>query len=286
MVYPDEHEDELESRFVNERNHANIQKDGTFSVVPRIYGGVTTPEDLKKIATVAEKYNVPLVKITGGQRIDLLGVKKEDLPGMWKDLDMPSGYAYGKALRTVKTCVGSTFCRFGTQDSIKMGIDMEKKFERLNTPHKVKLAVSGCPRNCAEATIKDLGVVAIDGGWEVYVAGNGGTKVRAADLLVKVKTEEEVLEWTGAYLQYYRETANWNERTSEWAQRIGLDAVKKALEKKEDRDALNSRIDKTLSLMKDPWKQIVETDELRKAFDALTAPTSPEAAAAGETAAQ
>ncbi|WP_274654429.1 nitrite reductase large subunit NirB [Paenibacillus humicola] len=272
MVYPDEHEDELESRIVNERSHANIQKDGTFSVVPRIYGGVTTPADLKKIATVAEKYNVPLVKITGGQRIDLLGVKKEDLPGMWGDLDMPSGYAYGKALRTVKTCVGSTFCRFGTQDSIKMGIDLEKKFERLDTPHKVKLAVSGCPRNCAEATIKDLGVVAIDGGWEIYVAGNGGTRVRAADLLVKVKTEEEVLEWTGAYLQYYRETANWNERTSEWAQRVGLDTVKKALESKEDRDALCERIDKTLGLVKDPWKQIVENAELSKAFDALTAP--------------
>ncbi|WP_308636769.1 nitrite reductase large subunit NirB [Paenibacillus silvisoli] len=280
MAFPEEHEDELESRFVNERNHANIQKDGTFSVVPRIYGGVTTPEDLKKIATVAEKYQVPLVKITGGQRIDLLGVKKEDLPGMWKDLDMPSGYAYGKALRTVKTCVGNTFCRFGTQDAIKMGVDLEKKFERLNTPHKVKLAVSGCPRNCAEATIKDLGVVAIDGGWEIYVAGNGGTRVRAADLLTKVKTEEEVLAWTGAYLQYYRETANYMERTSEWSIRIGLDTIKAALEKQEDRDALNARIDRTLDLMQDPWKQIIENDDLRNAFDALTAPVDTEAAAA------
>lgn len=280
MVWPAEHEDELESRFVNERNHANIQKDGTYSVVPRIYGGVTTPEDLKRIAEVAEKYEVPLVKITGGQRIDLLGVKKEDLPGMWKDLDMPSGYAYGKTLRTVKTCVGKTFCRFGTQDSIQMGIDMEKKFERLSTPHKVKLAVSGCPRNCAESTIKDLGVVAIDGGWEIYVGGNGGTKVRAAELLVKVKTEEEVLEWTGAYLQFYREDATYLERTSEWAARVGLDAIKKALEKKEDRDALNERIDHTLGLTQDPWKQIIENDELRSAFDALTAPVHAEAAAA------
>ncbi|WP_219834494.1 nitrite reductase large subunit NirB [Paenibacillus sp. R14(2021)] len=285
MAFPEEHGDEPESRFVNERNHANIQKDGTFSVVPRIYGGVTTPEDLKRIAIVAEKYQVPLVKFTGGQRIDLLGVKKEDLPGMWKDLDMPSGYAYGKSLRTVKTCVGNTFCRFGTQDAIKMGIDLEKKFERLDTPHKVKLAVSGCPRNCAEATIKDLGVVAIDGGWELYMAGNGGTRVRAADLLVKVKTEEEVLEWTGAYLQYYRETANYLERTSEWAVRVGLDTVKKALEKKEDRDALNARIDKTLDLMQDPWKQIIENDDLRVAFDALTAKgaVNPEAAAANES---
>jgi len=282
MVWPEEHEDELESRFVNERNHANIQKDGTFSVVPRIYGGVTTPDDLKKIAEVAGKYNVPLVKITGGQRIDLLGVKKEDLPSVWKELDMPSGYAYGKSLRTVKTCVGNTFCRFGTQDSIQMGIDMEKKFERLNTPHKVKLAVSGCPRNCAEATIKDLGVVAIDGGWEIYVGGNGGTKLRAADLLVKVKTEEEVLEWTGAYLQYYRETAHYLERTSEWINRVGLEHVKAALAEKAEREALVERIDKTLGLQQDPWKQIIENADLSSAFEALTAPTSPEAAAAGD----
>ncbi|SFJ24435.1 nitrite reductase (NADH) large subunit [Paenibacillus sp. UNC496MF] len=272
MAFPEEHEDEQESRFVNERSHANIQKDGTYSVVPRIYGGVTTPEDLKRIATVAEKYRVPLVKITGGQRIDLLGVKKEDLPGMWEDLDMPSGYAYGKSLRTVKTCVGNTFCRFGTQDAMKMGIDLEKKFERLNTPHKVKLAVSGCPRNCAEATIKDLGVVAIDGGWELHVAGNGGTRVRAAELLTKVKTEEEVLEWTGAYLQYYRETANYLERTSEWCQRVGLDTVKAALADKADRDALNARIDATLGLTRDPWKEIIENAELRSAFETLTAP--------------
>jgi len=280
MVFPEEHEDELESRFVNERNHANIQKDGTFSVVPRIYGGVTTPEELKRIADVAGKYDVPLVKITGGQRIDLLGVKKEDLPNMWRDLDMPSGYAYGKALRTVKTCVGNTFCRFGTQDSIGMGIAMEKRFERLNTPAKVKLAVSGCPRNCAEATIKDLGVVAIDGGWEIYVGGNGGTKVRAADLLTKVKTEDEVLEWTGAYLQYYRETANFGERTSEWLQRVGLAHIKAALADQGERQALVGRIEKTLDLMKDPWQQIIESDDLRKAFDSLTA-NSPDAASGG-----
>jgi nitrite reductase (NADH) large subunit len=280
VAFPEEHEDEPESRFVNERNHANIQKDGTFSVVPRIYGGVTTPDDLQRIAEVAKKYQVPLVKFTGGQRIDLLGVKKEDLPGMWKDLDMPSGYAYGKALRTVKTCVGSTFCRFGTQDSIQMGIDLEKKFERLGTPHKVKLAVSGCPRNCAEATIKDLGVVAIEGGWEIYVGGNGGTRVRAADLLTKVKTEAEVIEWTGSYLQYYRETANFGERTSEWLQRISLDTIKEALEKQEDRDALNVRIDKTLSLTTDPWKEIVESDKLSSVFEPLVAPEDTEAAAA------
>lgn len=266
MVWPEEHEDERESRFVNERNHANIQKDGTYSVVPRMYGGVTTPKDLKKIAEIAEKYEVPLVKVTGGQRIDLLGVKKENLPGMWADLDMPSGYAYGKSLRTVKTCVGSTFCRFGTQDAIGMGIQLEKKFERLYTPAKVKMAVSGCPRNCAEATIKDFGVVAIDGGWELHVGGNGGTKLRGTDLLCKVKTEEEVLEWSGAYLQYYRETGKYNERTSEWLERMGLDTIKAALETKEARDEFNGRINKALSLLKDPWKEIIEQKTLRQTF--------------------
>ncbi|MEI7027522.1 nitrite reductase large subunit NirB [Paenibacillus sp. y28] len=270
MLFPEEYVDEKESRFTNERYHANIQKDGTYSVVPRIYGGVTSPADLKKIAAVAEKYDVPMVKFTGGQRLDLLGVKKEDLPKIWEELDMPSGHAYGKTLRTVKTCVGSTFCRFGTQDSIAMGIRMEKAFERMTAPAKVKLAVSGCPRNCAEATIKDLGVVAIDGGWELYVGGNGGVKVRACDLLCTVKTEDEVMEWGSAYLQYYRENAQWNERTAAWLERVGLDSIKKALEKQEDRLALVERIEKTLSLTTDPWKEIVQNDHLRKNFEPLS----------------
>lgn len=270
MLWPDEHEDERESRFVNERNHANIQKDGTYSVVPRMYGGVTTPADLQKIANVALKYEVPLVKMTGGQRIDLLGVKKEDLPKMWADLDMPSGYAYGKTLRTVKTCVGETFCRFGTQDAMGMGIKMEKKFERLATPAKFKMAVSGCPRNCAEATIKDFGVVAIDGGWELHISGNGGTKLRGSDLLTKVKTEDEVMEWCGAFIQYYRETGKYNERTSEWLERIGLDTVKDALKKQEDRLAFVSRVEHSLSLTKDPWKEIIEQDELKKTFSPMS----------------
>jgi len=269
MLFPEEYVDEKESRITNERYHANIQKDGTYSVVPRVYGGVTTPSDLKKIAEVAEKFEVPMVKFTGGQRLDLLGVKKEDLPKMWEELDMPSGHAYGKTLRTVKTCVGSTFCRFGTQDSISMGIRMEKTYERLNTPSKVKLAVSGCPRNCAEATIKDLGVVAIDGGWEIHVGGNGGVKVRATELLCIVKTEDEVMEWSSAFLQLYREQAIWNERTAHWIERVGLDYVKEALANKEDRVALVSRIEHTLSLTTDPWKEIIQNKELRKNFEQL-----------------
>lgn len=272
MLWPEQYADEKESRFTNERYHANIQKDGTYSVVPRIYGGVTSPAELMKIAEVAQAFDVPMVKFTGGQRLDLLGVKKEDLPRIWEALDMPSGYAYGKALRTVKTCVGDTFCRFGTQDSIAMGIRLEKEFERLNTPAKVKLAVSGCPRNCAEATIKDFGVVAIDGGWELHVGGNGGVRVRATDLLCVVKTADEVVEWAGAFLQYYREHAQWNERTSVWIERVGLDAVKQALAKPEDRAALFGRIKLTLSKTEDPWKKIVGDGELRKNFAPLSEP--------------
>ncbi|GGF67822.1 nitrite reductase [NAD(P)H] [Paenibacillus albidus] len=269
MLWPEEYMDEKESRFTNERYHANIQKDGTFSVVPRIYGGITSPAELKKIAEIAEKFEVPMVKFTGGQRLDLLGVKKEDLPKMWEELDMPSGHAYGKTLRTVKTCVGSTFCRFGTQDAIGMGVRLEKEFERLNAPAKVKLAVSGCPRNCSEATIKDFGVVAIDGGWELHVGGNGGVHVRATDLLCVVKTEDEVVEWASAYLQYYRENAAWNERTSNWVERVGVESIKKALEKPEERLALQKRIQTTLSRMTDPWKQIVNEPELRKNFEPI-----------------
>ncbi|MCY8125684.1 NADPH-nitrite reductase [Bacillus spizizenii] len=264
MINPTKYEDERTSRFVNERMHANIQKDGTYSVVPRMYGGVTNSTDLRKIADVVDKYEIPLVKMTGGQRIDLIGVKKEDLPKVWEDLDMPSGYAYGKTLRTVKTCVGEQFCRFGTQDSMALGIALEKKFEGLNTPHKVKMAVSACPRNCAESGIKDLGVVGIDGGWELYVGGNGGTHLRAGDLLIKVKTNEEVLEYAGAYLQFYRETANYLERTSAWLERVGLSHVQSVLNDPEKRQELNDRMNETLSVHKDPWKDFLEDKQTSK----------------------
>ena len=264
MVHPTTYKDERESRFVNERMHANIQKDGTYSVVPRMYGGVTTSHDLRRIADVVDKYNIPLVKVTGGQRIDLFGVKKEDLPRVWEDLDMPSGYAYGKSLRTVKTCVGEQFCRFGTQDSIALGIALEKKFEGLWTPHKVKMAVSACPRSCAESGFKDIGFIGIDGGWEIYVGGNGGTHLRGGDLLYKVKTAEEVMEITGAYLQYYRETAKYLERTSTWIERVGLGHVQSVLDDKDKRKELNARIDEALSVYKDPWKEIVNDEKAKQ----------------------
>lgn len=265
MVQPLDYVDERESRFVNERMHANIQKDGTYSVVPRMYGGVTNPADLKRIAEVAEKYNVPLVKLTGGQRIDLLGVKKEDVPQMWADLDMPSGHAYAKGLRTVKTCVGESFCRFGTQDSIGLGIALEKKFEGLNTPHKVKMAVSACPRNCAESGIKDVGIVGIEGAWQIYVAGNGGVELRAGDLLCQVKTSEEVMEMTAAFLQLYRENARYLERTSHWVTRVGLPyVIEEIVNNPAKRQELAARMDIALSVIQEPWSEITGSEELQQ----------------------
>ena len=261
--WPGEYEDDLQSRFINERAHGNIQKDGTYSVVPRMWGGVTTSSELRAIADVVDKYQVPTVKVTGGQRIDLLGVKKEDMPKMWADLSAAgfvSGHAYGKALRTVKTCVGSEWCRFGTQDSTGLGIKLEKMTWGSWTPHKFKMAVSGCPRNCAEATIKDLGVVCVDSGYELHIGGNGGVKVRATDFLCKVDTEEEVFEYTGAFMQLYREEARYLERTAPWVERVGLSYVKKRLiDDAEGRKALHARfLESQKYAQQDPWKARAE----------------------------
>ncbi|SEJ04634.1 nitrite reductase large subunit NirB [Paraburkholderia diazotrophica] len=254
-TWPREAVDDPQSRFVNERVHANIQKDNTFSVIPQMKGGVTNPAELRRIADVADKYNVPMVKVTGGQRIDLLGVKKEDLPNVWKDLGMKSGHAYGKSIRTVKTCVGSEFCRFGTQNSTQMGIDLETMLANMWSPHKVKLAVSGCPRNCAEAGIKDVGVIAVDSGWELYVGGNGGIKTEVAQFLAKVKTADEVKEYTGAFLQLYREEAYYLDRTVHYIARVGLDYVKqKVVDDAANRKALYERLLYSLEGLPDPWE--------------------------------
>ena len=262
-AWPGEYQDDSQSRFVNERVHANIQKDGTYSVVPRMWGGITTPAELHAIASVAEKFNIPTVKVTGGQRIDLLGVKKEDLPGVWSELGkagMVSGHAYAKGLRTVKTCVGSEWCRFGTQDSTGLGIKLEKLCWGSWTPHKVKFAVSGCPRNCAEATIKDMGVVCVDAGYDILVGGNGGVEVRVTDPLVRVASEAEVLEYAGAFMQLYREEAHYLERTAPWIVRVGIDHVKKRLvEDDEGRRALNRRFLHSQSFAQvDPWNERVK----------------------------
>jgi nitrite reductase (NADH) large subunit len=261
-AWPGEYADDAQSRFVNERVHANIQKDGTYSVVPRMWGGLTTPGELRAIADVTEKFDIPMVKVTGGQRIDLFGVKKEDLPAVWKvlgDAGMVSGHAYAKGLRTVKTCVGSEWCRFGTQDSTGLGVKLEKMTWGSWTPHKFKFAVSGCPRNCAEATIKDMGVICVEAGYDLVVGGNGGIDVRVTDKLVQVKTEGEVLEYAGAFMQLYREEAHYLERTAPWIERVGIDYVKKRLvADDEGRKALQDRFLFSQAVAQvDPWKERV-----------------------------
>lgn len=269
-TWPGEAKDDPQSRLINERAHANIQKDGTYSVVPRMWGGVTNAAELRRIADVADKYQVPMVKVTGGQRIDLLGIKKDDLPAIWKELDMPSGHAYGKSIRTVKTCVGSEFCRFGTQNSTQLGIDLEHDLFNMWSPHKVKLAVSGCPRNCAEAGIKDIGIIGVDSGWELYIGGNGGIKTEVAEFFVKLKTADEVREYSGAFLQLYREEAFYLERTVHYLQRVGMERIKKAvLEDAENRKALNARLQFSLSLEQDPWQERITQQPLKKEFERI-----------------
>ncbi|KAF1710157.1 nitrite reductase large subunit NirB [Pseudoxanthomonas sacheonensis] len=253
-TWPREAVDDPQSRFINERAHANIQKDGTFSVIPQMKGGVTNASELRRIADVADKYAVPMLKVTGGQRIDLLGIKKEDLVEVWKDLGMQSGHAYGKSIRTVKTCVGSEFCRFGTQNSTQMGIDLETMLANMWSPHKVKLAVSGCPRNCAESGIKDVGIIAVDSGWEIHVGGNGGIKTEVAQFLVKVKTSDEVREYTGAFLQLYREEAYYLDRTVHYIARVGLDYIRqRVVDDADNRRALHERLLFALEGLSDPW---------------------------------
>jgi nitrite reductase (NADH) large subunit len=257
-AWPGDYVDDQQSRFVNERMHANIQKDGTYSVVPRMWGGLTNPRELRAIADVVEKYNAPMVKVTGGQRLDIFGIKKEDLPAVWADLNaagMVSGHAYGKSLRTVKTCVGTDWCRFGTQDSTGLGVRIEQMTWGSWMPHKFKIAVSGCPRNCAEATIKDFGVVCVDSGYELHVGGNGGIKVRATDLLCKVATEEEAMDYCAAFTQLYREEARYLERTAPWIERVGLDYVKsRIVDDADGRAALAERFRYSQQFMQDdPW---------------------------------
>jgi nitrite reductase (NADH) large subunit len=270
--WPKEAKDDPQSRYINERSHANIQKDGTYSVIPRMWGGETTASELRRIADAVDKYKIPTVKVTGGQRIDLLGVKKEDLVNVWKDIGMPSGHAYAKALRTVKTCVGSEWCRMGTQDSTQMGKDLERAMWRMYAPHKVKFAVSGCPRNCAEAGIKDVGIIGVDSGWEMHIGGNGGIKTEVAHFFTKLKTSEEVLEYTGAFMQLYREEGWYLERTVHYLNRVGMDYVrKKILEDAEGRKVLWERLQFALDGEPDPWFEFDKAAVDTRQFEPVTA---------------
>jgi len=280
-AWPGVYKDDPQSRFINERAHANIQKDGTFSVVPRMWGGLTSAKELRAIADVVEKFDIPTVKCTGGQRIDLLGVKKEDLVGVWADLNaagMVSGHAYAKGLRTVKTCVGTDWCRFGTQDSTGLGVKLEKLLWSSWTPAKVKLAVSGCPRNCAEATCKDIGVICVDSGYEIHVGGAAGIHIRGTEVLTKVETEAEAMTLIAAIVQYYREDAWYLERIYKWMARIGLEAIHAAtVADPENRQALYQRFIDSQGEQLDPWAERVKGAEPQE-FAAL-APAAPVQAA-------
>ena len=281
MMWADEFVDERDARFINDRVHANIQRDGTFSVVPQMKGGVTNSWQLRRIAEVADKYAIPMIKLTGGQRIDLLGVRKEDLPAVWADLDMPSGYAYGKSFRTVKTCVGSDFCRYGLGDSTALGIALEERYQGLASPAKMKLAVTGCPRNCAEALCKDLGVVAVgDGRWEIYVGGAAGAHIRKGDLLATADDPDTVITLTGRFLQYYRENANWLERTYKFVPRVGIDKIRAVVV--EDAEGIAEQLDtsmqKSVDAYRDPWndgREPVTEGQFRTSLPLLPLPQVP-----------
>ncbi|GCF10614.1 nitrite reductase large subunit NirB [Dictyobacter arantiisoli] len=257
-IWGKDYEDQRDARFINDRVHANIQNNGTFSVIPRMYGGVTSAKELRRIADVAEKYQVPMVKVTGGQRIDLVGVAKDQLPAVWNDLGMPSGHAYTKSFRTCKTCLGSEYCRYGVGDSTALGINVEKRYQGIETPHKLKLAVSGCPRNCAESTTKDIGVIAIEGGkWEVYIGGAAGASVRKGDVLCVVDSQEDVLLYMGRFMQYYREQARYLERTHGFVERMGIEKLRQIL--LEDSEGICQRLDhdiqSAVDSYVDPWQE-------------------------------
>jgi nitrite reductase (NADH) large subunit len=257
-LWNEEYDDERDARFINDRVHANIQKDGTFSVVPEMRGGVTTPDELMRIAKVAVKYAVPLVKLTGGQRIDLVGIPKEDLPAVWADLDMPAGSAWAKSYRTCKSCIGTEFCRFGLGDSMGLAKKIETKFRGIDSPGKLKLATAGCPRNCSEAMVKDVGAVAIgDDKWEIYVGGAAGSHIRKGDVLCTVNGEEEVVRITGRFMQWYRENAKYKERTHSFIERMGIDRARAVVVDDSDgiAEALDAAMEASTAATKDVWKE-------------------------------
>jgi nitrite reductase (NADH) large subunit len=269
------YEDERDARFINDRVHGNIQKDGTFSVIPEMAGGVCTPDQLRRIADVADKYAVPLVKLTGGQRIDLVGIPKEQLPAVWTDLGMPAGYAWGKSYRTCKSCIGSDFCRFGLGDSMALAGKIESKFRGIDSPGKLKLATAGCPRNCSEALVKDVGAVAVEGGkWEIYVGGAAGSHIRKGDLLCTVDTHDDVLKIAGRFMQWYRENAKYKERTFTFIERVGIERVRAVV--LEDADGIAEELDAAMDkscaeALKDPWKEAITPKTANQFADLIPA---------------
>jgi nitrite reductase (NADH) large subunit len=249
---------EDDSRCANDRYSGNIQNDGRFSVIPNMAGGQTTSKHLRAIADVADKYNA-LIKVTGADRIGLYSVDKKDLKNVWDELQMGSGHAFTKCFRACKSCMGSTHCRFGLMDSLELGRRLGERYRGIMSPAKIKMGVSGCPRNCSEATIKDFGVVAVEGGWDIYIGGNGGSQVYVAQQITQVKTDDEVVRIADRYYEYYCRHAKYGERTAHFVERVGLkpitDAVLHAPE--EELLELETRFAQVLANYKDPWETAI-----------------------------
>jgi nitrite reductase (NADH) large subunit len=251
---------------------ANMQKDGTYSIVPRIAGGEITPQKLIVLGQVAEKYKL-YTKITGGQRIDLFGARVNQLPLIWKELidaGFETGHAYGKSVRTVKSCVGSTWCRYGQQDSVSMAIAIENRYKGLRSPHKLKFAVSGCTRECAEAQSKDIGVIATDKGWNLYVCGNGGMRPRHADLFATDLDDETLVKYIDRVLMFYVRTADRLQRTSVWMENLegGLDYLKQVVidDSLGIGAELEAQMSHIVSTYQCEWKTTIEDAEKMKRF--------------------
>ena len=251
---------------------ANMQKDGTYSVVPRIAGGEITPDKLIVLGQVGKKYDL-YTKITGGQRIDLFGAKKHELPDIWAELvdaGFETGHAYGKSLRTVKSCVGSTWCRYGVQDSVKMALDLENRYKGLRSPHKLKFAVSGCTRECAEAQSKDIGVIATEKGWNLFVCGNGGMKPRHAELFATDLDDETLVKYIDRLLMFYVRTADRLQRTSVWRENLegGLEYLQQVVI--EDSlglaEELEAQMANVVGTYQCEWKTTIEDPERLKRF--------------------
>ncbi len=265
----------------NDHFLANIQKNGSYSIVPRIPGGEITPEKLIVLGEVAKDHGL-YMKITGAQRIDMFGARVEQLPGIWArlvDAGFESGHAYGKALRTVKSCVGQTWCRYGVQDSVRMAIDLELRYRGLRAPHKLKSGVSGCQRECAEAQSKDFGIIATANGWNLYVGGNGGANPRHADLLAKDLSDAELVRLIDRFLMYYVRTAERLERTAPWIERIGFDHVRQVVV--EDSLGIGEELDELMARhvanFRDEWAETLDDPErLRRFVSFVNAPETPD----------
>ncbi|RKZ77814.1 MAG: nitrite reductase (NAD(P)H) [Gammaproteobacteria bacterium] len=264
--------DHVSVQDTNDAFLANTQKDGTYSVVPRMAGGEVTPEGLIAVGNVAKKYGL-YTKITGGQRVDLFGARIDQLPPIWQELinaGFESGHAYGKSLRTVKSCVGSTWCRFGVDDSVGLAIELENRYKGLRSPHKIKFAVSGCTRECAEAQSKDIGIIAVEGGWNLYVCGNGGMKPRHGDLFATNLDKETLIKYIDRVLTFYIRTADRLQRTSVWMENMegGLDYLKSVII--DDKLNINEQLEAQMQHVEDSyqceWKTTIEDERKLKRF--------------------